>query len=87
MSCIDLQNPRQPFSLLLTMCDFLDFGLTFFFIMCIQVVALFASMAKINNFGKIFEWSGSEGASGVKKIFQKTLILSFEVIVQLPEYT
>ena len=33
-------------------------------------------------FEKKFEWRGPEGASGVKKKFQKTLILAFEVIVQ-----
>ena len=43
--------------------------------------------AKINVFWKNFERSGPEGASGVKKNFQKTLILAFEVIVQQPEYT
>ena len=49
--------------------------------------ALFAPKAKINVFLKFFERSCPEGASGVKKNFQKTLILAFEVIVQLPEYT
>ena len=56
--------------------------------------ALFASKAKINVFWKakinvfwnFFKQSGPEGASGVKKKFPKTLILAFEVIVQLPEY-
>ena len=33
-------------------------------------------------FEKNFEWSGPEGASRVKKKFQKTLILAFEVILQ-----
>ena len=42
---------------------------------------MFASKAKINVFEKNFEQSSREGASGVKKIFQKTLILVFEVIV------
>ena len=46
---------------------------------------LFASKAKINVFWNFFEWSGPEGASGVKKKFQKTLILAFEVIVQPPK--
>ena len=57
--------------------------------------APFASKAKINVFGNIFEWSGPEEASRVKKIFQKMLILAFQkmlilafkVIMQLPEYT
>ena len=44
--------------------------------------ALFASKAKFNIFWNFFEWSGLEGASGVKKNFQKLLILVFEVIVQ-----
>ena len=55
--------------------------------------ALFASKAKINIFWKakinvfwnFFERSGPEGASGVKKKFQKMLILVFEVIVQPPK--
>ena len=34
-----------------------------------------------------FERSGPKGASGVKKIFQKKLILASEVVVQLPQYT
>ena len=46
-------------------------------------------------FFEIFQMERPEGASGVKKkfqktlilAFQKTLILAFEVIVQLPEYT
>ena len=47
--------------------------------------ALFASKAKINVFWNFFEQSGPEGASGVKKKFQKTFILVFEVIVQPPK--
>ena len=47
------------------------------------------------KFLKFFWTERPEGASGVKKkfqktlnlAFQKTLILAFEVIVQLPEYT
>jgi len=46
---------------------------------------LFASKAKIIVFWNFFEWSGPEGASGVKKKFQKTLILVVEVIVQPPK--
>ena len=44
--------------------------------------ALFASKAKINVFWNFFKQSGPEG---VKKKFQKTLILAFEVIVQPPK--
>ena len=40
---------------------------------------------KSTSFEIFLEWSGSEGASGVKKKFQKTLILVFEVIVQPPK--
>ena len=47
--------------------------------------ALFASKAKITVFWNFFERSGPKGASRVKKIFQKTLILVFEVIVQPPK--
>ena len=41
----------------------------------------------MNVFWNFFERSGPEGTRGVKKKFQKTLILAFEAIVQLPEYT
>ena len=47
--------------------------------------ALVAPKAKFNVFGIFFEWSGPEGAIGVKKKFQTTLILVFEVIVQPPK--
>ena len=70
-----------------TMCDFLDFGLTFFLHYVYSGSCTINSKAKIKVFWKFFEWSGPEGASRVKKKFQKTLILAFEVIVQLPEYT
>ena len=40
---------------------------------------------KSTFFEKNFEWSGPEAAGRVKKKFQKTLILVFEVIVQLPK--
>merc|ERR1712141_212234 len=56
-----------------TMCDFLDFGLTFFSIMCIQVVARLPQRLK-STFFEIFSsllWLRS-------KKFQKTLILAFE---------
>ena len=46
---------------------------------------MITSKAKINIFWNFFEWSGPEGTSGVKKKFQKTLILVFEVIVQPPK--
>ena len=44
--------------------------------------ALFALKAKINVVWNFFERSGPKGASGVRKFFQTTLILVFEVIVQ-----
>ena len=53
------------------MCDYLDFGLTLFSIMCIQVVARLPQRLK----------------SMLILAFQKMLILAFDVIVQLPEYT
>ena len=40
--------------------------------------ALFAAKAIINVFWNFFEQSGPEGARGVKKKFQKTLILAIE---------
>ena len=47
---------------------------------------MFAS--KVTFFEKKFNGaSPKEPAEGVKKKFQKTLILAFEVIMQLPEYT
>ena len=60
------------------MCDFLDFGLTFFPIMCIQVVArlpqrlksMFFERLKSTFFEILFE------QRGLKKI-QKVLILDF----------
>ena len=47
--------------------------------------ALLASKAKIN--GGFFEWrlEGFQRGLGVKKKFQKTLILVFEVFVQPPK--
>ena len=50
--------------------------------------ALFASKAKMNVFWKNFD-RGSPMLRGprVKKIFQKPLILVFEVIVQPPKHT
>ena len=41
---------------------------------------MITSKPKINVFWNFFEWIGPEGASGVKKKFQNTLILVFEVI-------
>ena len=59
------------------MCDFLDFGLTIFSIMCIQVVARLPQRLK-STFFEIFPYSaGSFGATPFKKC-QKTLILAFE---------
>ena len=77
------------------MCGFLDFGLTFFSIMCIQVVARLPQRLK-SMFFEIFFFTplAPSGPLRSKKFqktlilaFQKTLILAFEVIVQLPEYT
>ena len=39
-------------------------------------------MQKLPIFEIFFVWSGHEEDCGVKKIFQKTLILNFEAIVQ-----
>ena len=68
------------------MCDFLDFGLTFFSIMCIQVVARLPQRLKSTFFERLkltfFEiysslrWPLQDRS--VRKIFQKTLILAFE---------
>ena len=51
--------------------------------------ALFASKAEINIFWNFFKWKVSKGDpdSGVKKKFNKTLILVFEVIVQPLKHT
>ena len=46
---------------------------------------LFASKAKINVVWNFLEWSGPEVARGVRKKFQTTLILVFEVIMQPPK--
>ena len=52
-------------------------------------VYLYSQKAKINSFWeKIFEQKVSEKHTcGVKKEFQKMLILAFEVIVHYPSYT
>ena len=55
-----------------TMCDFLDFGLTFFSIMCIQVIAQLPQRLK-----SMFTPLAHSGPLRSKK-FQKTLILAFE---------
>ena len=81
------------------MYDFLDFGLTFFSIICSCTITSKAKInifwkAKIKDFWKIFYTSQApSGPLRSKKFqktlilaFQKTLILAFEVIVQLPEY-
>ena len=71
------------------MCDFLDFGLTFFSIMCIKVVARLPQRLKSTFFEKNFftPLAPSEPLCSKKFLktlilaFQKTLILAFEVIV------
>ena len=60
----DLQDSQD------TMCDFHNFGLIF------VGQCTVCPKAKINFFWNFFEWSSPEGASGVKKKFQKTLIFS-----------
>ena len=77
------------------MCDFHEFGLTLFFsIMCFctfeNVKNVFWVVARLpqrlkSTFFKFFRMERPEGASGVKKFFQKTLILAIEVIVQPPK--
>ena len=49
------------------------------------VVARLPQRLKSTLFEKFFKRSGPEGASGVKKKFQKMLILAFEVIMQPPK--
>ena len=71
-----------------TMCDFLDFGLTFFSIMCIQVVTWLPQRLKPEFFWKaqlksmFFEKFSSLRwplrSRSIRKKFQKTLILSFQ---------
>ena len=52
---------------------------------CVLGGSTITSKTKINVFWKKIELSGLEGAIGVKKKFQETLILVFEVIVQPPK--